>query len=71
MTRIIDILQIVAAAMLVGLILLQQRGVGLSGTFGGLGEFYGTRRGLEKILFIVTVIAAGLFISLAIVSLVI
>ena len=63
---ILRIVQITIAAILVGLILLQQRGGGLSGIFGGMGgEFYGTRRGLEKGVFVLTIVFATLFVASA------
>jgi preprotein translocase subunit SecG len=68
---VLRISQMAIAAILIALILLQQRGGGLSEVFGGSGEFYGTRRGLEKVVFVLTIIFAGLFIASAIVGLVI
>ncbi len=54
---VISILQIIISVVLIALILLQERGSGLSGVFGGSGEgFYQTRRGLEKIIFIATIV---------------
>ena len=52
-------------------ILLQNRGVGLSGVFGGSGNIYRTKRGVEKKLFIATIILAVLFfaVSLAVILL--
>lgn len=47
-------------------ILLQQRGSGLSGTFGGTGNVYTSKRGAEKIIFFFTVIMAVLFVGSAI-----
>lgn len=47
-------------------ILLQQRGSGLSGTFGGTGNVYTSKRGAEKIVFFFTVIMAVLFVGSAI-----
>ena len=48
-------------------ILLQSRGTGLSGVFGGASNVYRTKRGIEKTLFIATIVLAVLFfvISLA------
>jgi len=71
MEKYLDITQIVVAGLLVGLILLQQRGAGLGGAFGGLGEFYSTRRGIEKAIFIMTIVAASLFVLLSLLTFVI
>ncbi len=48
------------------LILTQNRGVGLSATFGGSGEFYGQKRGPEKLLHNATIIFALLFVGLSV-----
>lgn len=71
MTKILNIFQIIIAILMVVSILLQNRGAGLSGTFGGSFGGYYTRRGFEKFLVIFTIILAALFIGLAIASLVI
>lgn len=65
----IPILQVIISAILVALILLQERSSGLSGVFGGTGGFYQTRRGLEKIIFVATIVLAIAFAGLAIVQL--
>lgn len=44
------------------LILLQQRGASLGAGFGGSGELYTTRRGLEKSMFNVTIVFAVIFV---------
>lgn len=67
MGKIIDIIQIVISVLLIGSILFQQRGAGLSSTFGGEGGVYFKKRGMEKILFVATIILAGLFILSAII----
>lgn len=54
--------QLLIAALLAVCILLQRRGGGLSPVLGGGGGFYRTRRGVERYLFIGTVILAGLFV---------
>ncbi len=46
-------------------ILLQNRGAGLSGIFGGSSNIYATKRGLEKKLFYATIILAVLFFSVS------
>ncbi len=67
----LTITQIIVSIMLVALILLQQRGSeGLGSAFGGdsSGALYRTRRGAEKIIFIVTIILSIVFVTLAITS---
>lgn len=59
--KITQILQLIIAISLVIAILSQNRGAGLSGIFGGGGNIYRTKRGIEKTLFIVTIILAVLF----------
>lgn len=66
MIQILNIIQIIIAVLLVGAILLQQRGGGLSPVFGGDSGAYRTRRGVEKSLFIATIILSFLFLATAI-----
>lgn len=68
MEKIINIIQIVLAVLLTASILLQHRGTGLGGAFGGEGNVYRTRRGAEKTLFIGTIVLAALFILAAIIN---
>ena len=72
MESILAISQIVIALALITTILLQQRGAGGSAIFGGGGggSSYYTKRGFEKILFIATIVLAGLFIVTAFINLV-
>lgn len=51
-----------AFLLIVG-VLLQQRGTGLSSTFGGAGVGYSTKRGAEKVIFQVTIVIAILFLT--------
>ncbi len=65
MTKLIQFLpyvQMGLALLLVIGVLLQQRGTGLSSTFGGAGVGYSTKRGAEKVIFYATVVIAALFI---------
>lgn len=55
------ILQIILGLLTIGLIILQSKGTGLGSTFGGDMGFYGTKRGAEKMIFILTIIVAVLF----------
>lgn len=61
-SSLLPIVQIIISILLMAVILLQQKGAGLSGIFGGGGESYHTKRGFEKILFTSTIILATLFL---------
>jgi preprotein translocase subunit SecG len=69
LSQIISVFQIIVCVLLAVVILLQQRGSGVGGAFGGAGASYFTRRGLEKILFIATIILGILFVASTIASL--
>ncbi|MDP3784759.1 MAG: preprotein translocase subunit SecG [bacterium] len=69
LAEVLPYLQVGVAILLVIAILLQQRGSGLSATFGGEGNVYRTKRGLEKILFISTLVLGALFLILAFLNL--
>lgn len=62
------ILQIIVCGVLIVSILLQNRAEGLGKMFGGGGEVFRTKRGLEKFLYYFTIflIAVLIFLSLAI-----
>lgn len=64
---IINIVQIVASALLIVAILLQARGTGLGAAFGGEGMIFSTKRGIEKILHIISIILAVVFLSLSLI----
>jgi len=58
---------ILIAVTLIALILLQERSAGLSSIFGSEGGgFYQARRGLEKAVFIATIVLTVIFVTLAI-----
>lgn len=64
--------QIIVSVVLIILILLQERSSGLSGVFGGGGgEFYSQRRGMERMIFIATIVLAVVFVLLSALNLVI
>jgi len=58
--------QIVTSIFLTTSILLQNRGAGLSTSFGGDFGGYYTKRGMEKFLFGATIIFAIVFLGLAV-----
>lgn len=60
--------QIIVAVILSVLVLLQSSKGGLGNTFGSL-DFYRTRRGAEKVVFLATIIFAVIFLILSIVNL--
>jgi len=69
MRTVFFVTQIVFSILLVLAILSQQRGSGLSETFGGSSTFYTTKRGAEKVLSIATIVLAILFVANSIVFL--
>ena len=72
METILPIVQIIVSVFLITFILLQQRGTALGSAFGGEGgSFYSTRRGIQKKVFWGTIIFGAIFITLALVNLVI
>lgn len=54
---------LISAILTILLILLQQRGASLGAGFGSSGELYTTRRGLEKSLFVATMVFAIIFVA--------
>jgi len=55
--NIVEIIQIIVSILLVIAVLLQQRGSGLGGIFGGgQGDFYHKRRGFETLIFRSTIV---------------
>ena len=57
------------SVLLTTTILLQQRGSGLGATFGGDGNVFRTKRGLEKVLFYATIALAVIFLATAVLNL--
>lgn len=65
MNEVLIILQLAIATALIAAILMQARGTGLGNIFGGGGESYRSKRGVEKILFLATI---GLAVCFLIIS---
>ena len=65
--QLLPILQIIVAVIVVVLIIIQERSGGISGLLGGGGmtQVYQTRRGIEKIIFIATIVGIIVFAILA------
>ena len=67
-TLLFSLMQILLSILLVAAILLQQRGSGLGAAFGGAGEVFRTKRGIEKGLFYATIGLSVLFFATAILN---
>lgn len=65
MDLFLDIAQLVIAVLLMASILVQSKGEGLGAAFGGTGAIAATRRGPEKVVFLLSIIFSTLFIALA------
>ena len=59
----LEIVIFISAFLSIVLILLQQRGASLGAGFGSSGELYTKRRGLEKSLFVTTIVFVVIFVS--------
>lgn len=64
-SKILLVLQIVVCVLLVVSILLQNRAEGLGSMFGGGGEIFRTKRGLEKFLYYFTIFLVVLLACLS------
>ncbi|MCB9813010.1 MAG: preprotein translocase subunit SecG [Pseudomonadales bacterium] len=64
------IIQSILSIVIVVSILLQSQGSGLGSAWGGGGETYHTKRGVEKVLFNLTIIFIVLFAITSIASLI-
>ncbi|HEX5148691.1 MAG TPA: preprotein translocase subunit SecG [Candidatus Limnocylindrales bacterium] len=60
--------QLIVSAALVMAVLLQARGAGLSGAFGGDSAVYRSRRGIERRLWQFTIILIVLFVLFSMAS---
>lgn len=64
------ITQIVSSVVLIILILIQNKSGGLSEAFGGGGaEIYHTKKGIEKMVFISTIVFSVIFLGTALANL--
>lgn len=59
----LEVVTFVSAFLSILLILLQQRGASLGAGFGSSGELYTTRRGLEKSMFVATIVMVVIFVG--------
>lgn len=68
MNPILAIGQLLVSIALIASILLQARGAGLSGAFGGDSAVYRSRRGVEKRLWQFTIVLMVLFVVFSLAS---
>lgn len=64
----VQVIQIILAITLVVLVLLQTKGGGLGGIFGGDGGIYRTRRGIEKTIHQATIGISIIFFLISLIS---
>jgi len=62
MTSFLQVTQIVSGILVIVAVLLQHRGTGLGGAFGGEGMSYRSRRGVEKLLLRASVFFGTVFL---------
>jgi len=62
-------IQVIIAALLIAAILMQMQGTGLSTSFGASGEFYRSKRSVEKLLIYATIVLSVLFAGMSVVLL--
>ncbi len=63
MSNIFQIITVASAILMTVLILLQTRGASLGAGFGGSGELFTARRGVDKSMYQVTIVLAVLFVA--------
>jgi len=64
-SSILTALQLALAVVLILVILLQQKGSGLGAAFGGGSDVFTTRRGIDKVLYQITIVTSILFFGVA------
>lgn len=66
MNTFLLVFEVIVAVALILLVLIQSGDAGLTGIWSGGGETYHSKRGVEKIVFIATIVCAALFTLLAV-----
>ncbi|MEO7618052.1 MAG: preprotein translocase subunit SecG [Candidatus Saccharibacteria bacterium] len=69
MRNLFNIITVVTGALMILLVLLQNRGQSLGSSFGGDSSFYRSKRGAEKIIFNATIVLAVVFVMSVVLSL--
>ena len=69
---VLNVAIIIVSIALIASVLVQSKGVGLGGlTGGGSGGVYTQRRGIEKVMFYITIALSVVFLLLALISVII
>ena len=68
MKNFLLILNIVVSIFVILLILIQGKGAGLGSAWGGRGELFQTRRGVERFIFRLTIFFILLFLILSLIN---
>lgn len=62
MKQILNLIHLISASILIFLILLQGKGVGFGNFLAGQSNYSSTRRGVERLIFILTVFFSVAFV---------
>ena len=66
---VLNVAIIIVSIALIASVLLQSKGIGLGGLAGGdTGGVYTQRRGIEKVMFYITIALSVVFLLLALIS---
>ena len=63
------IVNIILSVLIIFLVLIQGKGAGLGSAWGGGGEFYHTRRGIESFMFKLLIVLVFLFFLVSVANL--
>jgi preprotein translocase subunit SecG len=63
------VVNIILSVVIVVLILVQGKGAGLGSAWGGGGEMFATRRGVEKVILWLTSVSIAIFLVISLVNL--
>lgn len=69
MKNFLIIINIILSLLIIFFILVQGRGAGIGSAWGGGGELFQTRRGIEKWTLRITIVLVTLFFILSLISL--
>lgn len=71
MRNTLTAVELISAVIVMIAVLMQHRGTGLGGAFGGEDLSYRSRRGIEKFFYRLTVVSATAFLMSAVVQIII